>query len=529
MQSESKLSEDRRARAIAKLKLELSKDIGRATEIAKKFGLWDLLRLCYLLRLNRICVVAPEFRDKMTHADLIANQLTDESLKYAIALVAKHGNWNSDASKIHSIKGFDNERVIKLSEITRYINSKFETEKLLHVADVRVSGERDQDAVLDIHAGLANPERAMYFDFGIRVEQFTMRMKDRLLPMEELVRKLYIDYVDVADLFEIDNGISLSEYCEGIATLGFEMKARGKEANEICANEHGVIFPNEIRVFIATARSMIFTDSELQILRPEFLAYLRKHPFEAEQQSDAELRFHYLSRRPFFMGKGFSILSPDLIFDSVLDNAHYTLLESEASKPKYMERKSAQFIDQIVSTASAEGYEEIERDLYLYEGKDTIGDIDLVMRNAESGHTLLIEAKNHALPLDIYSVTPDAIDRHVDRTRDWEKKVKRRISHVQAENSSYPQAGVWDYIVVSRMPEPYSHVTDLLVLSLDEFRFWIKANPRPTVFSELYDAMYKLDRPNISIEELRELQEQKFLLASFDPEAVATVLQRSAD
>lgn len=524
MPSESKTSADHRARAITKLRFELSKDIGRAAKIAEKCGLWDLLRLCYLLRLNRVCMAVPEYRENSTHAGVIATHLSDESLKYAIALVAKYGGWSADVSKMYDMSSFNNERVIKLSELTRYINSKFETEKLLYVAEVRVTGERDQDAVLDLQAGLANPDRAMYFDFGCRLEQFTMRSKDKLLSLEDLIRKLYMDYADVADLFETDNGIALALYCEGMTTLGFSLKARGEEAEAACVNERGLIFPDHAKTFIAMARSMIFTDAELEaILSPEFLAYLHKHRFDPDDQSDTELRFHYLSRRPFFMGKGFSILSPDLVFDSLFDNAHFTLLESEVSKAKYMEQKSEQFIDQIASAASAEGYEEVERDLYLYEGKDTIGDIDLVMHNKASGHTLLIEAKNHALPLDVYFVTPDAIDRHVDRTRDWEKKVKRRINHVQGEKSSYPQTGAWDYIVVSRMPEPYSHVTDLLVLSLDEFKFWIKANPRPITFADLYNVIYKLDRPNISVAELKSLQEQNFLLANFDPEDIAGI------
>ena len=527
-QPHAKNSEDHRARAIAKLKMELSKDVGRAAEIAGHCGLWDILRLCFLLRLNRVSMAVPMYRKKMSHADLMAAQLYDEALKYAIALAAKHGNWDSDALAIESMKGFDNERVIQLSKLTSYINSKFETEKLLYVAEVRVSGARDQDCTLDIQAGIDNPERSMYLDFGVRVEQSTMRSKDKLLSVEELVRRLYMEYADVADLFESENGISLAAYCEGMATLGFAIQARGAEAEYACVDAKGMIYPDQLKTFIAIARSMIFTDAELEpLLTPEFLTYLRQHFFDANAQNDAELRFHYMSRRPFLMGQGFAILSPDLVFDSVLDNAHFTLLESEESKQTYMNRKSMQFIDQIVSAASTVGFEEIDRDVYLMEGKDTIGDIDLIMRNKETGNTLLIEAKNHALPLDVYFVSPDSIKRHVDRTLDWERKVRRRIAHLQGNKSTYPLEGSWDYVIVSRMPEPISHVTDLLVLSLDEFQFWIRENPRLTAFSDIYSAIYMRNRPNMSIEEMQKFQQQGFILASFDPEEVAKVIQRN--
>jgi hypothetical protein len=209
----------------------------------------------------------------------------------------------------------------------------------------------------------------------------------------------------------------------------------------------------------------------------------------------------------------------------VLDNAHFTLLESEESKQAYMNRKSMQFIDQIVSAASTVGFEEIGRDVYLMEGKNTIGDIDLIMRNKETGNTLLIEAKNHALPLDVYFVSAAAIKRHVDSTRDWEKKVRRRIDHLRGDKSTYPLTEPWDYIIVSRMPEPISHVTDLLVLSLDEFQFWVRENPRLTAFSDIYSAIYIRNRPNMTIEAMQELQQQGFSLVSFDPEEVAKVVQ----
>jgi len=513
VQTDPKVQINHRARAIAKLKLELPKDIVQAIDVARKCGLWDFLRLCYLLRLNRMIQLVPELREKMTPADTIAVQLGDESLKYAIALVAKHGNWSSEVPTLTDAAGFDNQRVNTLSELTRYINAKFEAEKLLYVADVTVSGIRDQDATLDIQAGMNDPVRALYMDFGVRVEQSTMRRKDKLLSVEELIQRLHDEYANVAELFESDNQISLSAYCAGIGTLARILREKGTLAEEVCTSADGRIYPQERNTFVAMAGIMIFTDAELQAsISPEFLKYLQNHPFAVESQNDDELRFHYLSRRPFFVGNGFTVLSPDLIFDSILDNAHFTLLESEASKQEYMAKKSGQFIDQIASVASAFGYTEVERERDLYEGKNNIGDIDLVLNNNVTGHTLFIEAKNHALPLDVYFVKPDAIDQHINRTSDWEKKVKRRIEHVKAGAQPKP----WDYIVVSRMPEPYSHVTDLLVLSLDEFQFWLAQAPRPATFTEVYKAIYKLNLPNISVEQLQELHNGNFLLANFD-------------
>jgi hypothetical protein len=83
--------DEHRARALRKLRKELAKDIGKAVGIARTCGLWDLLRFCYLLRFNRVLMVVPAYRDRHTAASLAGLHLRDESLKYAIALVAKHG------------------------------------------------------------------------------------------------------------------------------------------------------------------------------------------------------------------------------------------------------------------------------------------------------------------------------------------------------------------------------------------------------------------------------------------------------
>ena len=510
-------SDQHRARAVAKLNVELSKDIARAKGLAHACGLWDLMRLCYLLRLNRLQMVEPTYTQQMSHADSLAAQLTDDALKYAVALVAQHGDWKNIPSDNWSIKGFDNERVILLSELARQINAKFETLKLLHVAEVKVSGARDEYATLDMAEVASDPKRAMYFDFGIRIERFAMRNKKNLLSIEDLVRKFYMAYADVGEAFEAVNGLTLAEYCEGIVTLAALFQDRAAHALAVIADSQGRVFYDHAKTFVALARSMIFTDAELdEMLSADFRNYLRANSFDASAQNGSELRFHYLSRRPFFLGAGFSILSPELVLDSVFDNAHFTLLENKLSKESYKNTKSGQFLDQIAEVGLVAGYQEVDRDLDLFIGNDPIGDIDLILHNAESGHTLLIEAKNHALPLDVYFATPDAIDGRLEETLDWTRKVERRIESLRGSEPSYVPPGEWDYVVVSRMPEPISHVTSLLILCLDEFEFWLGKNRQPTTFVEVLGEIYKNSSSGISIEELEELHDQGFFLPNFD-------------
>jgi hypothetical protein len=510
MQKQLPPADSQRERAITKLRLELSKDIDRASIVASHCGHLDLLLLCYILRLNKVQMTVSRYRDALSEGGVREKQLYDDSLKYAISLVAKHGNWRTIDKNL--LNHFDDNRVEQLLRLTSLINTKFESEILLYIADVQVMGERDKHCKLDLEGVLADPERAMYLWYGLRIERFASDVKDSPLPIEALIDKLRQQYSGIDDLFEVDFGISLGSYCTGMLDLHAAHVKRSKDAEaKLPTNDAGLI-DLSMRTFVALAKTMVFTDEALEsTISPEFLNYLRSHPFDAAAFSDSELRFHYLTRRPYFIGNHFAILSPDLIFDGLLDNARYTLLESDASKEKYKNRRSVEFIDDIATIALRSGYKEIDRDVYLKKGKDQIGDIDLALYNKETGHTILVEGKNHTLPLAVYFRSPEAIKDHVVRTRDWETKVKRRISHLQSDKSIYPIAGSWDYIIVTQMPEPLSHLSDLLVLSIREFEKWLVQETRSTKFTDFFEKTYKPETPIMSMDEIRKFMDRSFI------------------
>lgn len=502
-----------RAQAFAKLRSELTKDIALTANVATGCGLWDLLRLCFLLRVTRMLSMPVPGAEKLSHAAQVSLDLGSESLKYAIALVAKHGQWCDDTSADKPLDGFDNKRVNAIFQYTRHINTKFETEIVLHFANVHLVGDRGQNCMVDYAAGLNDPRRTEYLRYGLRVESASGG-NDGIVPIIDLMKKLHDEYSDVADLFAAATGVTLEVYCKGMLDLHAALVARLQEAEGRCGlHEGGGVDLTHAESFIAIAKAMLFTDSELEAaFSPEFVTYLRDHPFDRTAFSDTELRFHYLSRRPFLFGEGFAIFSPELIFDSVLGNAHFTLLESPVAKAKYMERRSAQFIDKVAMVAAGAGYEEVDREFDLKEGRYDIGDIDLILRHPKTGHTILVEGKGHSLPLPVYFRVPDAVDEHVKRTRDWEKKVQRRIDHLKGSSSSYPIPGAWDYVIVTLMPEPLSQRTPLLVLSIDEFKCWLDQDPRPTVFADLFSVFYDRAKTPLSMAELQELQESGFTL-----------------
>lgn len=523
--TDTSASDAHRARAISKLHLELDKDIGVAIHVAETCALWEILRFCYLCRISRVFRLVPEYRGVLTYANVVEMQLRDDAMKYAISLAAKHGDWRNKTSAIHTFTGFDNDRVIQLERVARHINAKFETEVLLNVAEVRVVGERDQECIVDMTAGIRDPKRAMYLNYGYRLEQFTLKKKEKMSSGEELVARLRQEYTDVADLFEADSGISLEAYCEGTLDLLRLLRERGEDQERKAAfTAQGRVDIEAKQTFIAVAQGMYFTDAHLAgALSPEFMSYMRRNSFDGTKFDDSELRFHYLTRRPFLFGAGFAILSPDLIFDSLFDNVHFSLLESNEAKNKYKERRAAQFVNEIARVAAKAGYLEIERDVDLTKGKQKLGDIDLVLRNDATGHTLLVEAKNHALPLPVYFRSPQALDAHIATTRDWERKVQRRTEHVRGDSASYAVSGAWDYLIVSNMPEPLSHVSPVLVLCLQEFANWVVQRERQACFNDFFQAFYKPESANMSMDEMQYLLNEGYTLVRPAPDQGETV------
>jgi hypothetical protein len=508
------VGEEHRRRALAKLHMELKKDIARAERIAAACGIWELLRLCYLLRLSRMYAMHPRLQGQFTKAQLYEFHLHDEAVKYAIGLVAKHGSWAGVSDLSHSFKQFNNDLVDELMRHARHINSKFDIEKLLHIANLRVEGERDQDAILDTDLKKIEPKRAIYLHYGLRIEGFASQSKEGFKSIPELVALVRLDVAGLEEQFAETFGLSLDNYCAGLIQLKSMFEAKLQAAfDRIDPQDTGRIDFDQVKSFVALAGAMYFTDRELDAsINADFVKYLRSQSFEPGSLQGNELRFHYLTRRPFLIGRGFAVLSSDLCFDSIVDNIRFTLLESSRSKHVYKAAASAKFLDQVAEIAKPYGYVEMARDVDLMQGNRDIGEIDLVLFNASTNHTLLVEGKNHALPLAVYFCGPNDIDDHVKRSRDWEKKVKRRIAHLTSDTSSYEVSGDWDYIVVSRMPEPLAHHTDLLVLCLDEFKQWVAQTPLELQFKEFYRRTYELDKPSMTMAEMEDLMEKGYSL-----------------
>ena len=80
-------------RALKKLKNEIKKDISTVENFSKLCGIWEFLRLGYLLHLVRLQTHIKDRRESLNHAELISMHLMDEAIKYAISHIACHAQW----------------------------------------------------------------------------------------------------------------------------------------------------------------------------------------------------------------------------------------------------------------------------------------------------------------------------------------------------------------------------------------------------------------------------------------------------
>jgi hypothetical protein len=222
-----------------------------------------------------------------------------------------------------------------------------------------------------------------------------------------------------------------------------------------------------------------------------------------------------LTRRPFIIIGDLAIISPQLLLDSLFANTHYSLIESKETKDKYLATQSGSFLDKISGIGEKYGYEEIDREKLLFEGKNTIGDIDLVLKNSE-GHHLLIEAKNHALPLGVYFKIPEDTLLHLHYLQnEWEKKVKRRSHHLRNNHHKYGLPNNFTYLVVSRFPEVAAHFSEILMLSIEEFSSWLEIDAKPMSFSEFYPICYAQSMVQFSEDEISRLREDGLFIGEF--------------
>jgi hypothetical protein len=281
--------------------------------------------------------------------------------------------------------------------------------------------------------------------------------------------------------------------------------------------ENGNINDLSLRTIVAFFTAFLIDEAEIKEHFDKKYDYIINYlTFDKNEFDEKQLRFHQITRTPLIKINKFYIVSPELLLDSLFTNIHYSLLESTEIKNNYKKIQSNQFINKIVEVSNPFGFTEVLRELELFEGNKQIGDIDLIIKD-KVGNYILIEAKNHALPLDVYFKDVIKTKDHLDELqKNWEKKVLKRIDYLKKKHLEYSIPSSYQYIVVSKFPEIISHYSNILILSLKEFEYWLLKERWTQDFEEIIDNFYKIHQIDFSIQNIESLSDLGFFFGRFD-------------
>lgn len=500
------MSQTPKQRAINKAKLEITKDISRLVTMAKMCGLGELLYFLHYLHFTRLTLDFGNVKENDKDMLGIYSRRIDDAFKYVTQIVAKHGKkgFVKDEATNMVING---ELLQQMNQHALEINSKFESVSFISTfKTVEVRGERDQHARVKLEE-MKDEHLGKFFNYSLRADkEHAEERKPQLLNHFFTIFKQ--EYDPYADLFYKEFGVSIDEFIELtnwlIEKINGSIKSKEKQ------------FPLTIKgkVDIQDYRSILLYGTSLLIEKKDILEkfgekvtpILKRLTLDVHQYDEQELKFNIIDRQPLIDMGSFYIVSPELLVDSYYANSHYSLLEAGDIKEEYKKRYSKIFVDKILLKSTEFGYKEFSRDFELYEGKNQIGDIDLVVKN-DNNYFLLIEAKNHSIPMDVYIHDFEATEKRLKALQeDWEKKVRKRLQHLQSKHANYGISENFKYVIVTKAPEILSHFSNFLVLSLREFGLWLQEGNPEFTFNDFYQKTYRLD-DKLTKEQLKSITE----------------------
>lgn len=495
-------------RAIDKTNLEISKDINEVIEIAKRLGVGEIfyyLHYLHFIRLIKVFGNVPENQKEVSA--VYVRQMTD-AYKYIIQVLFKHSPKQFVKNSINN--SFINPKGVQfLTGVVLGINSKYETLSFLTLFDnLEVYGERGQFVKLHLETVTKDERLNKFFNYAVRADRENDLQKKNVRTKNDFLKHFSDEYIPYSDLFEVEFTITLDDF---INLIDYILET---VTSQIQANEKKYVFLENGKVDIqAYGTIMLFGNSLLinkQILIDKFgqnskkiIERLTFKPTEFEEQ---QLRYNLIARQPLLDYGDKLLVSPEILLDSLFVNSHYSLLEASSSKEEYKKRYSSIFVDKISQIAGKYDYTEVTRELELFDGKNQIGDLDLVLKSSNNQY-LLVEAKNHTIPMDVYFHDFEATEKRLAYlTKEWEAKVDRRFKHLHVNYANYSIAPTFTYIVISKSPEILSHFSNYLVLNLSEFEYWLSQDDTTLTFQKVFEDFYKMNEDTFTPEQMEQMQ-----------------------
>lgn len=515
----AELNENQR-KAFVKLNKEIQKDIQVAVEMAKQGKLFDLFYFIYGLKTLRLQASYAEEVGQMSSLFKVTTNVLEEANKFIIQLLVKFFTPDIAIDKESKVPVINFNLTQALIKQCTLINSKYESLSLVQLFDVELLDEEAKKFKIDMKDMPKDVDAKKFFDYFLRVDRDNDIKKNSRQNKNILIKNFKDEYEPVGDLFLKALGITIDEFCDLILWfLNKSVSEIEKAKDKFEFLENGNVNEQSLQTMMAFIPSFLVEEKEIkEQFDAKYKSTIDMLTFDRNQYDETQLRFHQITRSPLLKVLNFYVVSPELLLDSLFTNIHYSLLESSVVKEEYKAKQATIFINKIVSIAQPYGYSEVKREFDLFEGANQIGDIDLILKDSNNNY-ILIEAKNHALPLDVYFKDLIKTKDHLSYLqKKWEAKVIRRVEHLKINHAKYSIPATYQYIVVSRFPEIISHYSELLVLSTSEFKHWLKKERWSNNFDEIINDFYNIHKANFSKEDLLALSDANIILGKFAKE-----------
>ncbi|EQA69826.1 hypothetical protein [Leptospira noguchii] len=493
---------DLKKKAHLKLKKELNKDINKLIEAAAKLTTFmELQYLLYLLHANRTLNTYPD-RATFQNKEFIemVSALEEETIKYVIQLCTKFGK---KAARV--ING--NFPILNLNIVDflihngNILNSKYEIHYFIELFKIELEGKDDRFMKIHLHEAEDIDYSKQIYKYFLRIDQDSELKRNVKFNYQDLIKEFENDFSPFQDLFQETLGFSLERYIEFIKFLidyySEKIISKSDKLKYIETDQIDLTHPSALPVFFQ-ASLLSQEDLEEKFEAKSLNSLMDRLIFKENNFSPTELRYHETNRGPLIrVSPDLYLISPELILDSLYVNIHYSFIESyKPIKEEYKKRASDKFLDLISFIAEKYNFIELDREFNLIDGKVNYGDIDLIFSDKNST-CVLVEAKNHNLPLEIYFKDLLKTQEHLKKLKEnWEKKVLKRIDYLRKNYSKVGIPSDFKYIIVTKSPEIISHFSDLQIFTTQEFEEWLRNLPENKTFFEICETLYPLRKMN---------------------------------
>ncbi len=475
--------------ALEKAKYETELSIKRIKLLCTKLTYGELAYCIYYLHVSRIL--------KQKELKSLTNMSIDrfnDVLKHSISCIFKYSNISRIQRNDYII---DVDKSILMTKLINHLHNLHETSLLLTVFDhIELEGERNQNLKIDFSNITNDSEREKTFKYSARFQKSITREKEKprshIIHLDEFIKK-YSQYDVISkDIF----GLEIEEIVDKLNKL-LSICINNMMSNEtnMLHLENGNIDIQNIETLRQTVKSFIFNEKIIfEIFGKKGMKFIREFTFKKSEFKSHELNYHYIVRSPILKIRNEYIVVPELLLDSLFSNFHYTLLENKQHSEKHKKIMSDIFVNEILDIGKKYGFVYFTSELELYQGKNKLGDIDLILRHEKLDFDILIEAKNHTVPLSVYHGVYEEINKRLKELKSgWENKVDKRYKHLIGNYEKYNIKKNFKYLIVTRYPEILSHHSDYLVLSTFEFDFYLQNNTDFSNFSDLFNELYKYE------------------------------------